>query len=88
MIRPDLAGEPRFRARFAREVAAARTVCGLFTAPVADADVPDANPDLIARLERLHWPPPAPEVRERVLARVLDAAEDQVGAGSRPEQPK
>ncbi len=39
VIRPDLAGEPRFRARFAREVAAARTVCGLFTAPVADADV-------------------------------------------------
>src|SRR6185437_4055962 len=34
-----LAGEPGFRARFAREVAAARTVCGLFTAPVADADV-------------------------------------------------
>jgi serine/threonine protein kinase len=39
VIRPDLAGEPGFRARFAREVAAARTVCGLFTAPVADADV-------------------------------------------------
>ena len=39
VIRPELAGEPRFRARFAREVAAARTVCGLFTAPVADADV-------------------------------------------------
>jgi eukaryotic-like serine/threonine-protein kinase len=39
VIRPELAGEPGFRARFAREVAAARTVCGLFTAPVADADV-------------------------------------------------
>jgi serine/threonine protein kinase len=39
VIRPDLAGEPGFRARFAREVAAVRTVCGLFTAPVADADV-------------------------------------------------
>src|SRR5215831_13999255 len=39
VIRPDLAEEPGFRARFAREVAAARTVCGLFTAPVADADV-------------------------------------------------
>jgi serine/threonine protein kinase len=39
VIRPELTGEPGFRARFAREVAAARTVCGLFTAPVADADV-------------------------------------------------
>jgi len=39
VIRPELAEEPGFRARFAREVAAARTVCGLFTAPVADADV-------------------------------------------------
>jgi len=39
VIRPDLAGEPGFRARFAREVAAARKVCGLFTAPLADADV-------------------------------------------------
>jgi len=39
VIRPELAGEPGFRARFAREVAAARTVSGLFTAPVADADV-------------------------------------------------
>src|SRR6266496_2977798 len=39
VIRPELAGEPGFRARFMREVAAARKVCGLFTAPVADADV-------------------------------------------------
>jgi serine/threonine protein kinase len=39
VIRPELAEEPGFRARFAREVAAARRVCGLFTAPVADADV-------------------------------------------------
>jgi serine/threonine protein kinase len=39
VIRTELAEEPGFRARFAREVAAARTVCGLFTAPVADADV-------------------------------------------------
>jgi len=38
VIRPELAGEPGFRARFAREVAAARTVSGLFTALVVDAD--------------------------------------------------
>ncbi len=39
VIRPELAGEPGFRARFAREVAAARQVNGLFTAAVVDADV-------------------------------------------------
>src|ERR1700735_2726533 len=39
VIRPELAGEPGFRARFAREVAAARNVSGLFTALVVDADV-------------------------------------------------
>jgi hypothetical protein len=39
VIRPELAGEPGFRARFGREVAAARNVSGLFTAPVVDAEV-------------------------------------------------
>ncbi len=39
VIRTELAGEPGFRARFAREVAAARKVSGLFTALVVDADV-------------------------------------------------
>jgi serine/threonine protein kinase len=38
VIRADLAGDPGFRARFAREVAAARRVSGVFTAPVIDAD--------------------------------------------------
>ena len=38
VIRADLAQDPEFRARFRREVAAARTVSGLFTAPVIDAD--------------------------------------------------
>jgi Protein kinase domain len=38
VIRPDLlAGQPDFRDRFAREVAAARRVNALFTAPVVDA---------------------------------------------------
>lgn len=41
VVRSDLAGQAEFRTRFAREVAAARTVSGLFTAPVVDAD-PDA----------------------------------------------
>src|SRR5580692_3241930 len=44
VIRPDLAAEPGFRARFAREVAAARTVSGVFTAPVLDADPEGPRP--------------------------------------------
>jgi eukaryotic-like serine/threonine-protein kinase len=39
VIRPDLAEEQDFRARFGREVAAARNVNGQFTALVAGADV-------------------------------------------------
>jgi eukaryotic-like serine/threonine-protein kinase len=38
-IRPELAADPEFRARFGREVAAARRVSGMFTAQVVDADV-------------------------------------------------
>jgi eukaryotic-like serine/threonine-protein kinase len=39
VIRAELAGQADFRTRFAREVAAARTVSGVFTAPVVDADL-------------------------------------------------
>ena len=39
VIRADLAQDTEFRARFRRETAVARTVSGLFTAPVIDADV-------------------------------------------------
>ena len=39
MVRAELAGQPEFRHRFSREVAAAHKVSGLFTAPVVDADV-------------------------------------------------
>jgi serine/threonine protein kinase len=39
VVRAELAGQAEFRDRFAREVAAARAVSGLFTAPVVDADV-------------------------------------------------
>jgi serine/threonine protein kinase len=41
LIRSELAEDPDFRVRFAREVRAARQVSGAFTAPVIDAD-PDA----------------------------------------------
>ena len=44
VIRPELAGEPGFRERFAREVAAAANVSGQFTALVLDADVQSATP--------------------------------------------
>ena len=39
VLRPELAEDPEFRARFAREVAAARKVSGIYTAPVVDADM-------------------------------------------------
>ncbi|MGK8524377.1 serine/threonine-protein kinase [Nocardia asteroides] len=46
VIRPDMI-DAEFRARFRREVAAARLVGGRFTAPVLDADV-DADPPWLA----------------------------------------
>ncbi|WP_267241865.1 PQQ-binding-like beta-propeller repeat protein [Streptomyces sp. PR69] len=47
VIRPDLAGEDTFRERFAREVAASRSVAGPFTAAVVDAD-PGGSPPWLA----------------------------------------
>ncbi|MGA4541736.1 serine/threonine-protein kinase [Uniformispora flossi] len=43
LVRPELAGDPGFRRRFAKEVEAARRVGGFYTAQVVDAD-PDADP--------------------------------------------
>ncbi|GHJ36589.1 WD40 repeat domain-containing serine/threonine protein kinase [Streptomyces sp. TS71-3] len=43
VIRSEYAGDPQFRARFAREIEAARRVGGFHTAPVVDAD-PVADP--------------------------------------------
>ncbi|HEY6789692.1 MAG TPA: WD40 repeat domain-containing serine/threonine protein kinase [Trebonia sp.] len=43
VLRADLVTDEEFRTRFAREVAAARTVNGFYTAPVVDAD-PNASP--------------------------------------------
>ncbi len=73
VIRAELlAGHPDFRARFAREVAAARQVNALFTAPLVDAD-PDAEmpwlvtayvpgPSLADAVDE-HGPMPAAAVR-------------------------
>ncbi|MEU8513711.1 PQQ-binding-like beta-propeller repeat protein [Kitasatospora sp. NPDC048722] len=44
VVRPELAGDPGFRARFRQEVAAARRVSGAFTAPVVDADPEAVTP--------------------------------------------
>jgi outer membrane protein assembly factor BamB len=44
VIRARFAADAEFRARFRREVAAARTVTGAFTAPLLDADPAAASP--------------------------------------------
>ena len=71
VIRGELAADPEFRVRFGREVAAARSVSGLFTAPVVDADVDGLVPWLatayvagpsLADAVREHGPWPAAPV--------------------------
>ena len=44
VIRPEIANDPEFRVRFAREAAAARQVSAFYTAPVIDADVDGPAP--------------------------------------------
>ncbi|MFD7411622.1 serine/threonine-protein kinase [Kitasatospora purpeofusca] len=44
LVHRDLAGDPEFRARFRQEVAAARRVGGVWTAPVLDADTESGHP--------------------------------------------
>ncbi len=62
VIRAELAANPEFRVRFRREVAAARTVSGPFTALVVDAD-PDAEAPWLAT-EYVAGPSLAQAVRE------------------------
>ncbi len=71
VIRDELAGDPEFRVRFGREVAAARMVSGLFTAPVVDAGLDAPMPWLatayvagpsLADTVRVHGPLPAASV--------------------------
>src|ERR1700722_11336266 len=52
VIRPDLARDRNFRARFAREVEAASRVSGAFTAPVIDADPDAVTPWLVTSYVR------------------------------------
>ena len=71
-IKVDLAEEPGFRLRFAREVAAARRVSGVFTAAVVAANPEAEMPWLatayvpapsLSRLVRVCGPLPVPTVR-------------------------
>ncbi|MEU9792983.1 serine/threonine-protein kinase [Streptomyces sparsogenes] len=84
VVRPDLAEDPGFRRRFAREVAAARKVNGFFTAALVDAD-PDGSPPWLAtayvpglpldKAVAAHGPWPAESVRAlgAGLAEALEA---------------
>jgi serine/threonine protein kinase/outer membrane protein assembly factor BamB len=47
VVRERFAGDAEYRARFRREVSAARTVTGAFTAPVLDADPEASSPWLV-----------------------------------------
>jgi Protein kinase domain len=88
-IRIELAEEPGFRARFAREVAAARQVSGVFTAAVVAAD-PEADLPWVATayvpapslstLVRQCGPLPVPAVRW-LAAGCAEALESIHGAG-------
>jgi serine/threonine protein kinase len=71
VIRAELAADPEFRARFRREIAAARKVSGLYTAAVVDADVDGLVPWLatayvagpsLAQAVSEHGPLPAASV--------------------------
>ncbi|MEV6579773.1 serine/threonine-protein kinase [Streptomyces sp. NPDC051582] len=44
VVRPELAGDPEFRRRFAREVASAQRIHGLYTAQVVDSGADDPTP--------------------------------------------
>ncbi|WP_347402875.1 hypothetical protein [Protofrankia symbiont of Coriaria ruscifolia] len=46
VVRPELADDPEFRDRFAREVQAAQAVSGAYTAAVIDADPTADRPGL------------------------------------------
>ncbi|WP_231493856.1 serine/threonine-protein kinase [Nocardiopsis sp. CNT312] len=80
-IHPHMAADPSFRARFAREVTAARQVSGAFTAPVIDAGPDDEVPWLVTSYvpslaldEAVQNHGPLPEASVRVLAAGLAEA--------------
>ncbi|WP_405453242.1 serine/threonine protein kinase [Streptomyces erythrochromogenes] len=81
VVHPELARDPEFRLRLAREVAAARAVDGRFTAQVLDAGVDDPTPWLstvfvpgMSLAEAVAEHGPFPEESALALARGLAAA--------------
>jgi len=89
VIRAEYAEDERFRTRFRREVQAARTVDGMYTAPVLDAGPDDAEPWLATAyipgpsLQRaVHDHGPLPERSARILgAGIAEALGAIHGAG-------
>ncbi|WP_405737189.1 serine/threonine-protein kinase [Streptomyces sp. NBC_00028] len=89
VVHAQYADDDEFRARFRREVAAARQVSGAFTAPVVDADADAPRPwmatlyipgaDLGTHI-RDHGPLPPPRVRE-LAAGLAEAIRDIHRAG-------
>ncbi|MEO3784756.1 protein kinase [Actinocorallia sp. B10E7] len=77
VIHPSLTADPRFRARFAREVEAIQLVGGFHTAPVVDAD-PGADPAWLVTAYV-----PGPSLREAVPAHgpLPERAVATLGAG-------
>ncbi|OPG03750.1 serine/threonine protein kinase [Streptomyces sp. GKU 895] len=89
VVRPELAAEPEFRERFAREVAAARVVSGAYTAAVIDADTEAELPWLatmyvpgpsLAEAVRTDGPLPEEQVR-RLGAFLVEALQAVHHAG-------
>ncbi len=81
VVRADLADNPDFRDRFRREVAAAQSVDGAYTAPVVDADRDSATPWLATAYvlgpsltEAVAGYGPLPEHTVRALGAVLAEA--------------
>ncbi|EFL32124.1 serine/threonine protein kinase [Streptomyces viridochromogenes DSM 40736] len=89
VVHGQYADDDEFRARFRREVAAARQVSGAFTAPVVDADADAPRPwmatlyipgaDLGTHIRR-HGPLPPPRLRE-LAAGLAEALRDIHRAG-------
>jgi serine/threonine protein kinase len=73
VVRPELGSDPEFRARFRQEVAVARRVSGLFTAPVIDADLDGQEPWLATAFVR------GPSLAEAVAEHGPLPAESVVG---------
>ncbi|MDQ0601746.1 serine/threonine protein kinase/outer membrane protein assembly factor BamB [Streptomyces canus] len=89
VVHGQYADDDEFRARFRREVAAARQVSGAFTAPVVDADADAPRPWMatlyipgadLGRHIRDHGPLPLPRLRE-LAAGLAEAIRDIHRAG-------